>query len=643
MKNSFFPSKLIKYLAITALFLLLNVNVFAQVCTDTIVLPTVSDTFPSPIKIVPVPQFNPALGTLQSVDIVVRNITSTWVLGLESRPGGTTQNANVTLTRSLQLRRPDNTVLGSTTPIHVQNYAYTFLCPGPNCAYDGVIDFGGSSGITFTDVHVDTPVASGLIAPADLALFTGVGVTNLNLNETVALVGAGGGGNMIVSTQLNWAFDLDLVYTYCPATADLGDFVWEDLDYDGVQDTGEPGIVGVQVDLKNSGGVIVDTTTTGPGGIYAFTGITPGDYSVVFTMPAGYIITKQDQGGDDAKDSDTAVITGSTSTFTLVTGDNNIDIDTGMYRPSTISNFVWEDLDGDGIQDGGEVGIDNVTVTLRDSGGVVVSTQTTAGGGLYQFTNLIPGSYTVTFTTPAGYIGSLQNQGGDDNVDSDGDPTTGITSTIVLVSNTTNPTIDMGMYRPSSISNFVWEDVDLDGVQDGAEVGIDNVTVTLRDSGGVVVSTQTTAGGGLYQFTNLAPGNFTVTFTTPAGYKLTAQDLGGNDALDSDANATTGITSTINCSLQTLINSTIDAGMYRPATISNFVWEDTDGDGIQDVGETGIDGVTVTLRDLGGVVVDTQITAGGGIYLFTDLLPGSYTVTFTTPAGYTNSPQNSGS
>ncbi len=47
-----------------------------------------------------------------------------------------------------------------------------------------------------------------------------------------------------------------------PETAGLGDFVFEDLDLDGIQDSNEPGIAGATVKLQNSNGQTLDTTTT---------------------------------------------------------------------------------------------------------------------------------------------------------------------------------------------------------------------------------------------------------------------------------------------------------------------------------------------------------------------------------------------
>jgi len=79
------------------------------------------------------------------------------------------------------------------------------------------------------------------------------------------------------------------------------------------------------------------------------------------------------------------------------------------------------------------------------------------------------------------------------------------------------------------------------------------------------------------------------------------------------------------------------------ASLGYFVWDDLNGDGIQDPGEPGIGGVTVELiNTTTGLVVDTKITDAAGYYLFTEILPGDYTVKFYPPAGYHFSPQNAG-
>ncbi len=97
-----------------------------------------------------------------------------------------------------------------------------------------------------------------------------------------------------------------------------------------------------------------------------------------------------------------------------------------------IGDTVWFDTDGDGIQDGGEPGVPDVTVNLYDCTDAFVASLQTDADGYYLFGGLEPGSYYVEFILPAGNVFTSQDVGGDDNVDSDADPVTGKTVCTVL-------------------------------------------------------------------------------------------------------------------------------------------------------------------------------------------------------------------
>ena len=77
-----------------------------------------------------------------------------------------------------------------------------------------------------------------------------------------------------------------------------------------------------------------------------------------------------------------------------------------------------------------------------------------------------------------------------------------------------------------------------------------------------------------------------------------------------------------------------------PASIGNYAWDDANQDGIQDDGESGLDGVTVNLYQEGGSSPASTTTTSSGTYSFTEVAPGSYFVEFVLPAGYVFSPKN---
>ncbi len=440
----------------------------------------------------------------------------------------------------------------------------------------------------------------------------------------------------LTSGETDLTFDAGM---YLPAS--IGDVVWIDADADGIQDGGEVGLDGVTVNLLDGVGATVASTVTAGGGVYLFPGLVPGDYRVEFVAPASYVVSLVDQGGDDSLDSDANPISGLTPLTTLSSGESELSFDAGMYLGASIGDFVWTDLDADGVQDGGEVGLDGVTVNLLDGVGATVASTVTAGGGVYLFPGLVPGDYRVEFIAPVGHSISAADQGGDDSLDSDANPGTGESPLTTLSSGESELSLDAGMYLGASIGDFVWTDLDADGVQDGGEVGLDGVTVNLLDGVGATVASTVTAGGGAYSFPGLVPGDYRVEFVTPGGYSISPADQGGDDSLDSDANPGTGQTP-----LTTLTSGeselSLDAGMYELASIGDFVWTDTDADGVQDGGEVGLDGVTVNLLDGVGATVASTVTAGGGVYLFPGLVPGDYRVEFVALASFAISPADQG-
>jgi len=119
----------------------------------------------------------------------------------------------------------------------------------------------------------------------------------------------------------------------------IGDFVWEDLDCDGIQDYGEPGIPGVIVELYDCTGVPIASTTTDSEGKYYFTLYsdypTTRNLCIKFVAPVGYYFTSPNQGADDDVDSDADPSTGKTGCFEVYLpseGGANYTLDAGLCQ-----------------------------------------------------------------------------------------------------------------------------------------------------------------------------------------------------------------------------------------------------------------------------------------------------------------------
>jgi hypothetical protein len=327
----------------------------------------------------------------------------------------------------------------------------------------------------------------------------------------------------------------------------IGDFVWEDLNLNGIQDPGEPGIRNVLVRLRDQNGNIIRSAITDANGFYLFDNLAPGIYSVQFTTPSGYIPTLDNRGADDAKDSDPNPVTGITQQYTLAPGEFNLTVDAGFYRLARIGDFVWEDFNANGLQDPGEPGIPNVTVQLTGVnalGNPVNQITTTNAMGMYEFINLVPGTYTVTFLRPgANYLSSPANVGLNDAIDSDADEVTGATSPVFLQSNENNTTIDAGFYRCAKVGDFVWLDTgSLENVQDPGDIGLNNIPVELYLASNPLVpyATQLTRNNpsdgrpGYYLFDCVPPGVYFIRVRKPVDYDFVTPNFGLDDMIDSD-------------------------------------------------------------------------------------------------------------
>ena len=369
----------------------------------------------------------------------------------------------------------------------------------------------------------------------------------------------------------------------------LGDFVWNDLDKDGIQDANELGIPNVKVDLYDCNNNFIKSTTTNANGYYFFD-VVAGSYVVKFNLPAGYAFSPKDQNGDDAKDSDADLTTGMTTCITLGAGVTDLKWDAGMYMmPAELGDRIWLDANYNGIQDNGEVGVQNVKVELYTCAGALVDTKMTDVLGNYFFKNLMPGDYYVKFYAPTGYAFTKKDQNGDDLKDSDADQTTGKTICTTLTPGEKDYSWDAGLVKLAQLGDRVWKDANINGLQDLGEYGYANVKVELYNCANGLVATQYTNATGYYLFTNLIPGDYYVKFYAPTNWGFTLKDKGLDDAKDSDADVTSGKTicttlipgesdKTWDAGLVLLRNCTYTPGYwkthskYGPAGPRDYVW-----------------------------------------------------------------------
>ena len=447
--------------------------------------------------------------------------------------------------------------------------------------------------------------------------------------------------------------DIEVMCNFAPVQ--IGDRLWFDIDGDGIQDAGESPVVGATVNLRDSSGTIIDTATTDANGEYRFSSTTDPlvvgqSFSITIDDPddfapggilAGWAPSKLGTGTDIDSDGDIVGGYPRISVPTVSAGFNDHSFDIGFATKVSVGGLVWNDLDGDGLQDPGETPLSGVRLDLSlpngdpatDRLGRVVTSVVTGPDGTYSFDFLPPGTYRVTATSPSGMIATLGL------VD---------TSDPLVAPGSTDPNLNFA-FRPApvilpvvsvSVGDRVWNDLDGDGAQDPDEPGIVGVRLTIRntdgspvvDVNGNPVTTTTTGANGNYIFTNLPPGQYVVTVAGPAGF------VASNSAALSGSAVSESLTSTNASDL------TLDFGYTALRhSIAGNVWLDTDRSTTRSGSERNIVGVEVRLLDRDGSPaldvfgrpVAPVFTDAGGNYVFGNLAPGDYVVALTPPWGLT--------
>ncbi len=406
-------------------------------------------------------------------------------------------------------------------------------------------------------------------------------------------------------------------------TGSIGDTIFLDLDGDGSQQPGEPGIPGVtvQIDVDLDGDTIGDatlSTTTDQNGNYRFDRLPAGAHVVSVTTPTGAIPTS-DLDGDLTPDVSNSV--------TLAPGGTNLDQDFGFTGTGSIGDTVYYDADANGVQDAGEPGLPLVTVALDIdfNGDTIVDhtliTTTDANGG-YSFNQLPAGDYTVRVTQPAGSAPT---------VDADGLGTPN-QSSLTLAGGENNVDQDFGYTGTGSLGDTVFFDVNGDGVLDAGDRGLPGVEVSIEIdvNGDTVVDytrTAITDVDGNYLFDRLIPGDYRVavnTATLPGG-------MAGNPTFDADGGNDHQSLVTLGAGA---VNLDQDFGYTAIGSIGDRVWLDVNADGLQDPNEVGLANVDVQLTWYGvdGVLgtLDDEIfnttTDADGLYAFERLPAGLYDV-----------------
>lgn len=471
-----------------------------------------------------------------------------------------------------------------------------------------------------TDTNI---ISSGSLAAGDTATITFTvelsfiqNDGNFSDNTSISAQGLGGGATSDTSTAGSnpdpnsngnpGDIEEDAPTTFNVEPSSFGDFVFNDLDGDGIFDSGEPGISGVRIYVDANSNSIFDagepSGQTSGSGAYGIDGLIAGTYTIrvdFSSLPPDSVFT----------------FGNNPDTITLGVGENFADADYGFQtQNASIAGVVWDDLNGDGVLDAGEPGLANVIVFLDFNNNGVFNAEdilsTTIANGTYIFNSLPAGDYNVRVlasSLPSGYVLT----GGVEPLQ------------LTLVDEEEFTGGDFGFQQQDGfIGDYVWDDQNRDGVQDAGEPGLAGVVVYIDENANDVLDagepSQVTDANGLYGFSNLAAGTYNVAVdisTLPANF--TASSGTSNPLLVVLAAGEN--------------NSAVDfAYRERGAEFGGTIFNDLNANAVQDAGDPGIEGVTVFLDTNSNGTLDageeSDTSRASGLYAFEDVPAGTYTI-----------------
>ena len=471
---------------------------------------------------------------------------------------------------TVELLRPDGSVVATTTTDADGNYSFTRLAAG--------------------DYTVKVTKAGAI---ADLTQTEDPDATKDSTSGTVTL----NAGNP-VQENINFG--------YVKKHAISGT-VYLDQNRDKAKDGGDIAQSGVTVKLVDASGAVVATTTTDPDGNYSFTGLNDGTYTVQVDKTGPLASTEQTEDPSGNGDSRSQAIT-----FTRSDPDVT-NVNFGYAEDYTVSGTVYYDKDRSETLNNGEPGFGGVTVNLLDEAGATVATTTTKADGTYSFAKLPAGKYTVK-VEPSDLLKKLEQT-------EDPDGTKDHTSGVVQV-NHDNPSVqnvNFGYATNYTIKGTIYRDADRsESLEDGEKL-YQGVTVDLLDASGNVVATTTTDAHGAYAFTNLEEGTYKVRVRKEGPIA----DLVQTEDPDATKDNTSG---DITLELNDPIKENVNFGYISDNSISGTIYRDDNRSNSLNGGEAGYPEQTVQLLDKDGQVIKTTKTDANGNYSFDNLPDGTYSV-----------------
>ncbi len=413
----------------------------------------------------------------------------------------------------------------------------------------------------------------------------------------------------------------------------ISGIAWNDYNGDGIKQNNEPPLSNTLLSLEECTLTRSKlSTTTDAEGRYNFENLEDGFYKIVFSkqdLEEGLDITviPTDNVGGVSND---FMRSGETACLEIKFGSVYNSMDLGILSLGTIGDFVWEDINNNGLIDSNEPGIENIMINLMQ-GDSLISSTTSSANGAYNFANVYPsGNYYLSIEQSLIYDFTIYDANSNDQNNNDVDHSNGpgTTYTFEINSGQVNSNIDIGLATCNTITDYAWIDVDQNNIYNEGDYRQSDIQVNLyksTDSKSILYATTITDGDGKYEFC-VGTGDYYLEFILPVGpYDFATPFIGENDIIDSDVDDSNGEgTTRIFTVTGNEVVTGISAGLNVEDFVGTLVWHDRNRDGIRQVIEPGIENITIELYNSNHQLKGSEISNTDGRITFKNVEEGTY-------------------
>lgn len=399
----------------------------------------------------------------------------------------------------------------------------------------------------------------------------------------------------------------------------------------------EKGVSGIPVYLVDLTEQVVTGGETDSEGEITLPGLEPGSYRVRVALPEkwGFSRKSKDTGLNKSILNFSSEAIQDSDPIPVAAGET-VERGVGLLKGVVVSGVCWLDENANGIMESGEPRIAGAHITLTGQKNGLAFEAYSDADGKWSICRVRAGFYDFSGYTPEGMMFTRYSKtGGKNRSVFTTEGKTKATKTLDLNDGHDEPDQNIGFAWTGSVSGMVFQDANYNGLYDEGELPMPGVKVTaIKQIKDEEIAVAYSGEDGRYTLSGLRGNTYTIRAVLPedgSNFTRTVSDPAGNHFAARDNRRENFYKDLV---LNDGESREVNVGTIYYGSVSGTVYLDDDFSGAQSGGEKVEQGISVSLLDAAGAVVETKQTGAKGTYSFTGLTPGSYSLRMTAKDGY---------